>query len=125
MKELNPKRWSLRIIEGTTPNSIQAKDVKIITPEDYVLNQNYPNPFNPQTTIVFMLPIRKKISLTVYNALGQRIKTLYNDQVLTAGRHEIVWDGTNEAGNRVATGMYVYTLKFGNYTKSMKMMLLK
>jgi hypothetical protein len=125
MKELNPRRWSLRIIEGTTPNSIQAKDVKIITPQDYVLNQNYPNPFNPQTTIVFFLPIRKKISLTIYNALGQKIKTLYNDQVLTAGRHEIVWDGTNEVGNRVATGMYIYTMKFGNYAKSMKMMLLK
>jgi len=124
-KELNPKRWSLRIIEGTMLNSVEAKDLSVITPQDYVLNQNYPNPFNPQTTIEFFLPIRKKISLTVYNALGQKIKTLYNDQVLTAGRHEIVWDGTNEVGKRVATGMYIYTLKFGNYSKSMKMMLLK
>ncbi len=124
-KVLNTKRWSLRIIEGTVLNSIEVKDMNIITPQDYVLNQNYPNPFNPETTIEFFLPVRKKISLTVYNALGQKIKSLYNDKVLTAGKHEIVWDGRNEAGNRVATGMYIYSLKFGNYAKSMKMMLVK
>ncbi len=122
---LNEKRWSLRIIEGTVLNSIEAKDVTVITPQDYVLKQNYPNPFNPETTIEFILPVRKRISLTVYNALGQKIKTLYDNKVMTAGSHEIVWDGRNEAGNRVATGMYIYTLKFGNYAKNMKMMLVK
>jgi hypothetical protein len=122
---INPKRWSLRIIEGTALNSIEAKDVKIITPQDYVLKQNYPNPFNPETTIEFILPVRKRISLTVYNALGQKIKTLYDNKVLTAGMHEVVWDGRNDAGNRVATGMYIYALKFGNYAKNMKMMLVK
>ena len=55
----------------------------------------------------------------------RRSRRFTDDQVLTAGRHEVVWDGTNEVGNRVATGMYIYSLKFGNYTKSMKMMLVK
>jgi hypothetical protein len=124
-KVLNPKRWSLRIIEATTSLGIKAKDLKVITPEDYVLNQNYPNPFNPETTIEFILPVNKRISLTVYNALGQKIKTLVDNEFLKAGRYEQVWDATNEAGNKVATGMYIYTLKYGNFAKSKKMMLVK
>jgi hypothetical protein len=124
-KILNDKRWSLRILEATSPTAVRAKDLKVITPADYVLHQNYPNPFNPETNIKFFLPVNKKISLTVYNALGQKIKTLVDNELLVTGNHEYVWDATNQAGKKVATGMYIYTLKYGNFQKSMKMMLVK
>ncbi len=102
-----------------------AKELTIITPDDYILEQNYPNPFNPSTTIRFTLPINKTISLRIYNALGQEVRTLINNQTLTAGSHEIIWDGRDNHGNPVASGMYIYKLEFGNFSKSRKMMLLK
>ncbi len=124
-KEVEPHRISFRILESSVINGIEAKDVTVITPNDYKLRQNYPNPFNPTTTIEFFLPVKKEISLTVYNALGQKIKTLINKKTLTRGTHSIEWDATNEAGTKVASGMYIYELKFGNFTKHKRMMLLK
>ena len=123
-KELNPKRYSIRILENSL-SGIKAKDLIVITPDDYELKQNYPNPFNPETSIEFFLPIRKKISLTVYNALGQKVKSLIGDQQYDAGSYKVSWDGSNAAGNRVASGVYIYTLKYGNFTKSKRMTLLK
>lgn len=118
------KKW-LQVFEfGGDPSSISDR-WQVITPEDYVLHQNYPNPFNPETTIEFVLPINKKISLTVYNALGQKVKTLIDNQELKAGSHTVNWDATNQVGHKVATGMYIYTLKYGNFSKNMKMMLVK
>ncbi len=122
---LNPKRHSIRMLESSVASGLEAKDFSVVTPTDYVLEQNYPNPFNPTTNISFVLPINKKISLTVYNTLGQKVKTLVNNEVLVAGKHDVTWDGTNESGAKVASGMYMYTLKFGNFTKSKRMMLVK
>jgi flagellar hook assembly protein FlgD len=113
------------MLESSVASGLEAKDFSVVTPTDYVLEQNYPNPFNPTTNISFVLPINKKISLTVYNTLGQKVKTLVNNEVLVAGKHDVTWDGTNESGAKVASGMYMYTLKFGNFTKSKRMMLVK
>ena len=113
------------MLESSEVNSIEAKDLKLILPSDYKLEQNFPNPFNPTTKIQFYLPINKRISLTVYNALGQKVKTLINNELLTKGNHFSEWNGTNDAGVKVATGMYVYELKFGNFTKHKRMMLVK
>ncbi|MCD4693383.1 MAG: T9SS type A sorting domain-containing protein [Calditrichales bacterium] len=124
-KVINPKRWSIRMLESTVPNGVKAKDFAIITPDQYVLEQNYPNPFNPTTSIKFYLPINKKISLTIYNTLGQKVKTLINNEMIKRGSHLKEWDSTNSAGVKVASGMYIYELKFGNFTLSKRMMLLK
>lgn len=97
----------------------------IITPDDYELAQNYPNPFNPSTTIEFTLPINKAISLKVYNTLGQEVKTLISSQPYAAGTHQTQWDGTNNNGQQVASGVYIYQLKFGNFTKSKRMTLIR
>jgi hypothetical protein len=120
----NPNRQSIVILENS-PSGFVSRDLTIITPDDYELRQNYPNPFNPETKIEFFLPVRKKISLTVYNSIGQKVKTLINDEQYDSGSFEISWDGTNEAGYRVASGMYIYTLKYGNFSKSKRMMFLK
>ncbi len=121
----NPKIWGLRVIEATTPTGIEEKDLTVIVPDDYKLEQNYPNPFNPATTITFTLPLDKEISLTVYDVLGREVKTLINNKEMKAGTHKVEWDGTDNFGNKVASGNYLYTLKFGNFSKTMKMTLLK
>jgi len=117
-----PQDW-FRVIEFGQVTGIN--EWKVITPDNYVLKQNYPNPFNPTTTIEFFLPIKKEISLTIYNSIGQKVKTLINKTTMTNGTHSIQWDATNDAGQKVASGMYIYELKFGNFTKHKRMMLLK
>lgn len=120
----NPDQVTLRMLESTITGLVELP-LYIITPDDYVLEQNYPNPFNPATSIRFSLPIQKKISLTVYDMLGNEVKTLIDNQELEKGVYEITWDGTNNFGSTVASGQYIYSLKYGNFSKSLKMTLLK
>ena len=96
----------------------------IVMPDDFELQQNYPNPFNPSTTIAFRLPINKRISLKVYNALGQEIRTLIDQKEYTAGLHTLEWDGLDNTGNQVASGTYIYQLRYGNFSLSKKMTIL-
>jgi hypothetical protein len=124
-KIVNPKRWGLRVIERDPSQGVEIKDLTIITPDDYKLEQNYPNPFNPSTTIKFFLPIKDRISLKVYDVLGREVRTLINNEERPAGNGVAVWDGRNNAGMPVTTGAYFYTLKFGNFEKVNKMMLVK
>jgi hypothetical protein len=121
----NPKFWGLRILEKGSATGIEAKDLTIITPEDFRLEQNYPNPFNPTTTISFMLPVNSRVSLRVYDALGREVRTLLANEEREKGIGSVVWDGRDNAGRTVASGTYFYTLRFGNFEKTNKMMLLK
>jgi hypothetical protein len=89
---------------------IKQKPLTIIMPDDYKLEQNYPNPFNPTTNIKFFLPISKNISLKIYNALGQEVRTIINDQNYAPGSHTVEWDGKDNNGKPVSSGVYVYTL---------------
>ncbi|HED11767.1 MAG TPA: T9SS type A sorting domain-containing protein [Caldithrix abyssi] len=125
-KIVEPNRISLRFLESSALfTGIKEKQLTIITPADYKLEQNYPNPFNPSTTIQFFLPVKKEISLVIYNSSGQKVKTLVNNQVFNKGRYVQEWDGTNDNGKQVASGMYIYKLKFGNFSKSKRMLLVK
>ncbi|MBU0560794.1 MAG: FlgD immunoglobulin-like domain containing protein, partial [Bacteroidota bacterium] len=89
------------------------------------LEQNYPNPFNPTTSIRFSLPISKAISIVVYDMLGNEVKTLIDNEEFSKGSYEVTWDGTNSANQKVASGNYIYTMKYGNFSKSVKMTFLK
>ncbi len=124
-KIVEPNRISLRMLESSYQVGLQNKKLTVITPNDYKLKQNYPNPFNPSTNIEFFLPIKKKISLTIYNSVGQKVKSLINNETLLQGNYTKQWNGTNDAGVKVATGMYIYELKYGNFTKSRRMTLIK
>ena len=124
-KILNPKRWSLRILEEGTATGISVKDIKIITPDNYTLDQNYPNPFNPSTRIRFSLPAADKITMKIYDMLGKEVATLINNQNYVKGTYEVTWNGTNNFGQKVASGNYICQYKFGNYSKNIKMILLK
>lgn len=93
-------------------------------PNNFELVQNYPNPFNPTTNIDFKIAATSSVKLVVYNILGQRIKTLVNDK-LQAGNYQIVWNGTDELGNKVASGNYLLSLETDNFRATKKMALLK
>ena len=93
-------------------------------PEAFTLEQNYPNPFNPSTTITFSLPKSEFVTLVIYNMRGQMIKTLINSNLIN-GQHSVSWDGTNQAGEHVVSGTYIYSIKAGSQTASRKMLLLQ
>lgn len=93
-------------------------------PNKIQLFQNYPNPFNPVTSIGYQLSAPSAVELSIYNLLGQKIKTLVNKQQ-SAGTYFIKWDGTNEAGNSVADGVYLYRLQTDYFNQIRKMILLK
>ena len=89
------------------------------------LSQNYPNPFNPETTIRYDLSSDAIVSLTVYNIMGQVVRKLVDGESLAAGQYQAVWDGRNESGVGVASGMYFYLLHAGDYVAKHKMVLLR
>lgn len=94
-------------------------------PDEFSLSQNYPNPFNPETTIRYRLNRGGDLKLEIFNVLGQKVKTLVNE-VKTPGAYTVVWDGTNDLGAPVATGMYIYRLKVADdFVQSRKMLFLK
>jgi len=92
-------------------------------PEDSYLKRNYPNPFNPSTTIEFSIQNNSKVVLSIYNTKGQKIKTLTNSEI-TKGNHSIIWDGVDEFGDIVGSGIYYYKLKVNGKTKAVKKCLL-
>ncbi len=98
-------------------------------PAEFALYQNYPNPFNPSTSIRFALPVQSRVTLEIFNALGQRVNTLVNDQ-LQAGYHVTEWNGTGNGGNILASGVYFVRLTATgtdahSFTDLRKLMLLK
>ncbi|MFZ5979800.1 MAG: T9SS type A sorting domain-containing protein [Candidatus Zixiibacteriota bacterium] len=95
-----------------------------LTPEDFRLYENYPNPFNPTTTISYDLPTASQVKLEIINLLGQRVATLV-DGYQTAGHQQIDWNGRNDAGQTVSSGVYFYRLTADNYVQTKKMILLK
>jgi hypothetical protein len=93
-------------------------------PKTYSLMQNYPNPFNPTTLISYQLPESQIVTIEVYNSLGEKVRTLING-TQSAGYHTIQWKGDNNAGNTVASGMYLYRMTAGKFVSVKKMLLLK
>jgi hypothetical protein len=94
-------------------------------PSDFSLSQNYPNPFNATTVIEFALPQAGEVKLELYNILGQKIRTLV-DQELSPGYKQVIWDGTDQKGEQVASGIYFYRLRAeGKYTEVKRMFLVK
>ena len=84
-------------------------------PVRFKLHQNYPNPFNPSTTIPFSLETAGHVNLTVYNIMGQAVKTLVDDYT-SSGMHTVTWDGTDNNDDGAATGIYLYRLTYGEFS---------
>ncbi len=102
----------------------EVKDENHHTPSEYFLSQNYPNPFNPSTTIRFGLNQDDYVSLIIFNVLGQEVATLLNEFQST-GYHNVIWNGTDNSGNQVTSGIYFYRLSTGNFVEVKKMLLTK
>ncbi len=93
-------------------------------PTEFSLNQNAPNPFNPTTQIQFALPQDEHVRLGIYNALGQEVVTLIDEQ-RSAGYHNVSWNGRDKGGRAVSTGLYIYRIQAGEFVTSRKMTLMK
>jgi hypothetical protein len=93
-------------------------------PTTYALEQNYPNPFNPTTTIKYSIPEVSFVNIKIYDMLGREVKSLVSSQQ-KAGSYEIRWNGENNYGSKVASGTYIYRVTAGDYSKALKLMLLK
>jgi len=91
---------------------------------EYKLNQNYPNPFNPNTNIQFTIPKADHVKIRIYNISGQLISEIVNNE-FSAGTHFVEWNGTNSSGNKIASGIYVYTLETENKRIAKKLTLSK
>ena len=111
----------------TPPPSLQNEkltDEEANIPAEFKLLQSYPNPFNPETTIEFQISRPSFVTLKIYNISGQEIKTLVNESK-SAGYYSIKWDGTNDNGLKVNSGVFIYMIKAGIFSDVKKMILLK
>ncbi len=118
--------WVLRADAVILEEASDVTDVEELTvlPTAYSLSQNYPNPFNPTTQIRFALPQSGMVELKVYDVLGREVVTLINGEH-NAGTYTVEWNGKNNYGAQVASGMYIYRIKSGNFVQTKKMMMLK
>ena len=95
-----------------------------IVPEDNLLEQNYPNPFNPETHISFQVPAPNNIQIEIYNSAGQKIRTLV-DETMSIGRYDVIWDGRDDYGQTVSSGMYFYAMRSEGFKQIRRMVFTK
>ena len=94
-------------------------------PMEFALNQNYPNPFNPSTMIRYQLPEQTMVTIAIYDLMGRKVRTLVPGETQLAGYRQVVWNATNDFGQPVSAGMYIYTIQAGTYRMTKKMVLMK
>ncbi len=120
----SPLLYAAIDLEFQEPYSGTSSDDVTVTPNAELLGQNYPNPFNPTTTIAYNMIEDGNVTIEVFNVRGQKVTTLINEHV-EAGDHTLVWEGTNKSNQKVASGIYFYKMKSGNYSSTKKMILMK
>jgi flagellar hook assembly protein FlgD len=110
----------------STITSVGVKEdvIESKLPIEFRLEQNYPNPFNPKTRIKYKIAKHTHVVLKVINSLGQEVRTLVNEKK-PGGFYEVVWDGKNNFGQQVASGLYLYQLESNNFIQTRKMVLLR
>jgi len=95
------------------------------TPQTFALSRNYPNPFNPRTTLEYQLPEPCRVSLCIYNNLGQRVRTFADNELKYPGYYQVIWDGLSDKNVTVASGVYWCMLKAGDFVQTRKMLFIK
>jgi hypothetical protein len=115
---------TFRIVLGTPEFAEDNSGGIPLVPVEYALDQNFPNPFNPSTTITYRLAKRSNVRLEIFNLLGQRVRALVEEEQMT-GAHSAVWNGENNSGNMVASGVYVYRLRAGEFSASRKLLMIR
>ena len=117
-------RWRVESIEDDERRLLFETEPLLIPAAPLALHQNRPNPFNPSTTIAFDLPVRAEARLSVYDAAGRLVRRLAAGE-LSPGRHEVRWDGLDDAGRPAASGVYFCRLRAGKETRSIRLVLLR
>jgi hypothetical protein len=112
---------TLRDASGKSWSYLITMRVGVSKPLPDALIGNSPNPFNPETSISYSLAENRRVSLVVYNALGQKVRTLVNGP-LAAGKHMTRWDGRDDAGRSVSSGVYFCAMRAGSYRHTVKML---
>ena len=123
---LTATEYTYSVTDGSNANlsvPLFSIEVGAALPVVFDLANNYPNPFNPATTIKYALPQAADVALTVYNVLGQPVRTLVAEHQ-SAGRYVVEWDATNNSGHSLSSGMYFYRLEAGGEFREVKKMLL-
>ena len=110
------------IFESETGINSGSDKTQVI--ESFKIFQNYPNPFNPSTTITYQIPNYSNVRVNIYDLNGQLIKELLNENQ-SAGEYRIMWDGTNQSNLKVASGVYIYSVRCNESLLSKQMILLK
>ncbi|MBI2418293.1 MAG: T9SS type A sorting domain-containing protein, partial [Ignavibacteriales bacterium] len=106
-----------------TNDPLGASAAKLL-PVEFSLSQNYPNPFNPSTTIGFAVPVETDVEIIIYNIMGEKVKQIVGEHK-QAGFYSVVWDGRNDYSDVVSSGIYIYSMKAGNYQSTKKLTFLK
>jgi len=116
-------RGGLHFYRNVSPTSVSSPETDGI-PETFELSQNYPNPFNPETTIQYGLPKSSQVKLIIYNLIGQRVATLI-DKKQPAGVYSVQWNGKDDLGRNVASGVYLYKLETKEFVRVRKLALVR
>ncbi|MGH1366422.1 MAG: T9SS type A sorting domain-containing protein [Calditrichia bacterium] len=122
--DVNGNESSLSISATAIASPLVGINTLTGVPTAFELYQNFPNPFNPSTTITFDLPTNEVVQLAIYNMLGQVVRILVAEE-LPAGRVSVTWDGANEFGERLSSGVYLYRIEAGNIVQTRKLVMMK
>jgi hypothetical protein len=106
------------------PKSSAVEEDQVEIPRDFELFQSYPNPFNNETIIKYSLSKPTQVSLSIFNLLGQKVRTLVKDEKQN-GTMAVSWNGKDDRGREVSSGIYFYQLKAGEFSQTKRMVLLK
>ncbi len=120
LSTLRLERVSLN--EGRIP--VRIEGVKSETPTVYRLSQNYPNPFNPHTVIYYELPVQSHVDISVYNMIGQKVAILL-DKGIEVGTYSLIWDGKDDNGEDLASGVYLYRIEADGFVQTRKLVLMR
>jgi hypothetical protein len=115
---------NLQVVSFAPEFEVDASFKGGVTPTEYALSQNYPNPFNPSTSFTLSLPEATDYSVRIFNVAGQLVKTI-DGHVSSAEKVTIKWDGTNNRGAKVSSGMYFYRAEAKDFEETRKMLMLK
>jgi hypothetical protein len=116
--------YDFATIKYQSPGDVKDETGGREKPSEFALSQNYPNPFNPATKIEFTISKSGYVSLRIYDILGRKVRTLVSEH-LSSGYKSVLWDGKNAVGKDVASGIYFYQLRIGDFSEAKKMLLLK
>jgi len=121
---INPNKYNAWDFDKRKPIITAVEESPGSAPFTYSLAQNYPNPFNPETSIQYSLAKAGKVTLTIYNVMGQKVRTLV-DESKPAGKYTVSWNGRNDRNTPVSTGVYFYKINAGDFNQIKKLLFLK